>query len=123
MSDLGTFGIPDSSLPIGEFTDEKGKRSSVRLNSIWFRWVTRISQLNAEKNIEPLTVGTSPWTYTADTIGHLALQGGTISQRTLTRGSVSLNTDSNMIPVAAGDTVTVTYSVLPTAKFVPGARA
>ena len=50
--------------------------------------------------------------------------GGTVSSIVLTRSGVSITCQPDQfIPMAAGDTVTVTYSSAPTMTFVPSARA
>jgi hypothetical protein len=55
---------------------------------------------------------------------HIFVAGGTVSAISLGRSGVALACPSNIfIPVAANDTVTVTYSVLPTMTFIPSARA
>ena len=122
-SNLGNLGVPNPQLPIGSVPDGKGGTLSVRLDNIWHRFLTRLSQLSAEKPIVALTVGASPWAWTADTIGHINVVGGTVSLRTLTRGITTNVTGAQLIPVAAGDIVTITYSVAPQASFIPGARA
>lgn len=120
---LGTFGIPAPNLPLGTAPSRDGMLRPVAIDNMWYRFLARLSQLSAEKPIVDVTVGASPFTYTADTIGHLNIQGGTISTRTLTRGSKTINFTTSMVPVVAGDVVTITYSVVPTLSFVPGARA
>ena len=111
-----TFGLPGSQLAV----DVK----SGGWVSAWYQWAVRISQLSAEQPIEPLTVTASPYVYTASTIGNVFVSGGTVSSIVLTRSGVSLTVPENIfIPVTANDTVTVTYSGLPTATFVPSARA
>lgn len=117
MADNPTFGLPTPQL--SAIDAKTGKWINA-----WYQWVVRISQLSAERPIEPVTVGASPFVYTAYTIGDLWVAGGTVSAVTLTRGGVSLTVATNrFIPVAANDQVTVTYSVLPTVTFVPSARA
>ena len=124
MSNLGNLGIPNPQLPVGVAPDGKGGTVPVRLSDLWYRFLTRLSQLSAESALRDVSVGASPWSFTADTIGHLNLIGGTISQVLLTRGSNStVVTGSRLVPVAAGDVVTTTYTVAPTASFIPGARA
>jgi hypothetical protein len=117
MANNPTFGLPSPTLPI---TDPK----TGVIASVWYQFLTRLQQLTPERAIAPITVGASPYTYTASTIGSLLITGGTVSTVVLTRGGVSVTTRSTIfIPMAAGDTVTVTYSVLPTITFVPSARA
>lgn len=124
MSNLGNLGIPNPQLPIGSFQDKDGTSRSILLGHMWYRFLTRLAQLSAERPIAAVALGLSPFSYTADTIGHLSVIGGTVSARTLTRGNVTINLGTaQLIPMAAGDVVTITYSVAPTISFIPGARA
>lgn len=112
-----TFGLPSNTLPIAD------PQTGI-LASIWYQFFVRLSQLSAEQPIQPLTVTASPFVYTASTIGNVFVSGGTVSSIVLARSGVTLTcTESIFIPVAANDTVTVTYSGLPTMTFVPSARA
>jgi hypothetical protein len=67
----------------------------------------------------PLTVGASPWQYTAPARGALALAGGTVSIIAVNRGAFSMNTGvtSGMVQVSAGDLVIVSYSVVPSSVY------
>lgn len=69
-----------------------------------------------------VTVGASPFSFTAGSFGYLAVSGGTVSGITITRGTTVIPTGqtSGMIPVANMDVVTITYSGLPTVNFIPG---
>jgi hypothetical protein len=111
-----TFGLPATQQAVDQETGA--------WESFWYQWVVRISQLSAERPIAPVTVGASPFVYTASTIGNIFVSGGTVSSIVLKRSGVSLTVPENIfIPVAADDTVTVTYTGLPTMTFVPSARA
>ncbi len=66
-----------------------------------------------------ITVGASPYVYTATTRGAVAVSGGTVSAASLTRGSAVTLPIAGLFPVSAGDTITVTYTVAPTMTFVP----
>lgn len=112
-----TFGLPSQTLPIND-------AKSGLLASIWYQFFVRIAQLSAEQPISTVTPGASPYTYTASTIGHLIVTNGSGLTIILARGSGSTTCQSGVfIPMAANDTVTVTYSVAPTIKFIPSARA
>lgn len=112
-----TFGLPSPQLA---FTNPK----TGIVSSVWYQFLTRLQQLSAERQIAPLTVGASPFVYTASTIGNVFVSGGTVSSIVLGRSNVNLAVPSGIfVPVAADDTVTVTYTVLPTMTFVPSARA
>lgn len=111
-----TFGLPDPSVPM------VGKEG--RLADVWYRGLVRLAQLSAERPIAPVSVGASPFTFTATTIGDLLVRGGTVSAVTLVRGDDSLVCPvSGFVPMAANDSIVITYSVLPTVTFVPRARA
>lgn len=72
--------------------------------------------------IAAITVGASPYAYTAPAAGMVVVSGGTVSAITLKRGApaaISVGETSGIIPVSAGDIVSTTYSVLPTMSFVP----
>lgn len=117
MSSQQGFGTPSPTLPVSA-------PNTGLVASIWYQWFTRISQLSAERPFEPLTVLASPFVYTAYTIGNVIVQGGTVSSIVLTRDGVSVTCGEGVfIPVAANDTLTITYSVLPSITFIPSARA
>jgi hypothetical protein len=112
-----TFGLPSRLLRLV-------KPDSGLPDETWYQFLVRLAQLSAERPIDPVSVGASPFVYTASTIGHIFVAGGTVSAISLERSGVALACPSNtFIPVAANDTVTVTYSVLPTMTFIPSARA
>ncbi|CAJ8797178.1 Uncharacterised protein [Burkholderia pseudomallei] len=72
--------------------------------------------------IAAVTVGASPFAYTATSAGMVVISGGTVSAVTLKRGSpaaISVGETSGVVPVSAGDIVSVTYSAAPTMSFVP----
>jgi hypothetical protein len=97
---------------------------SGKLASVWYQFLTRLAQLTAESPMTSPTVGASPLTFTATTIGHLFITGGTVSSVVLTRSGTSITCQTgHFIPMAAGDQVTITYTVAPTLTFVPSARA
>lgn len=111
-----TFGLPDPSIAFVD--DEK------TITPEWYQLLVRLAQLSAERAIAAVSPGASPFTYTATTIGDLLVRSGTVSAVTLVRGNVSVVCPtSGFIPMAANDSVIITYSVLPTVTFVPRARA
>lgn len=112
-----TFGPPSPVLPA---TDPK----TGKLANTWYMFLVRLAQLTAESPMVAPAVGASPFTFTAGTIGHMFATGGTVSSIVLTRSGTSIACQANQfIPMAAGDTITVTYTVAPTMTFVPSARA
>lgn len=57
--------------------------------------------------------------FTPNVNGTLIITGGTISNISLMRGTVTINlTGERIIPVSLNDTVSITYSVAPTVQFL-----
>lgn len=66
-----------------------------------------------------VTVGASPFDYTASQTGTLVISGGTVSSITLTRSGSTVTWPTNAVPMTNGDVTEITYSVPPTVNFVP----
>lgn len=91
-----------------------------RILAPWDSYLQQFTQ--APPNYQPLTVGASPFAYTAKEPGNLAITGGTVTGLALIRGeaSIILGAGTNkIIPMSINDIVNVVYSVLPTIQFVP----
>lgn len=117
MTSSPTFGVPSPVLPA---TDPK----TGKFANTWYQFLARLAQLTAESPMTQPAVGASPYTFTASTIGNAFLTGGTVSGIVLTRSNVSIACQPDQfIPMAAGDTLTVTHTGAPTLTFVPSARA
>lgn len=73
--------------------------------------------------IASITVGASPFSYTAPAAGTVTIEGGTVSAVTLKRGTpaaISVGSATGLlVPVSAGDIIATTYSAAPTMNFVP----
>lgn len=88
-------------------------------------WVQYLQQFTiAPPAFMDISVGSSPFEYQAKEPGNIFISGGTSSGITLTRGVDTIivapsTANPRMIPVAVDDIVEVTYSVLPTMKFIP----
>ena len=68
-----------------------------------------------------VTVGASPFAYTAPSAGSVCVSGGAITSVTLARGGVTVYTSglaADQVVVRAGDVVTVTYTTAPTMYFL-----
>lgn len=67
-----------------------------------------------------ITVGASPYTYTPTNSGIVVVTGGTVSQLDYGRQGAftSLGITAGVIPVKAGDSLRITYTVAPTATFI-----
>ena len=65
-----------------------------------------------------VTLGNSPASWTAPVAGTLYLAAGTVTVIAITRNGASTTTGllAGTFRLRAGDTVTVTYSVIPTTK-------
>lgn len=97
---------------IQKFTDKAGQ-----ILKPWIQYLQQFTQ--APPNIINLTVSSSPFSYTAKETGFVYIIGGSVSAINLIRGSISIVVTGSLIPTAVNDTVQVTYSVLPTIKFIP----
>ena len=66
--------------------------------------------------------GVSPFSYVAPVGGTVIVTGGTVSKIEVSRDGVTFfvtGQTSGMFPLSMGDTLRVTYSVVPTATFLP----
>lgn len=72
--------------------------------------------------ISSVTVGASPFSHIANSAGHIAVTGGTVSSISLKRGGTTIATGliAGVFVEGIGDTITVTYTAAPTMNFVPG---
>lgn len=70
---------------------------------------------------EVVTVGVSPYTYSAANDGVLVIEGGTVSQVDYVRNgtTVLLGIVAGSVPVLFGDSVIITHAGAPTATFLP----
>jgi len=84
-------------------------------------WIQYLAQFTtAPPNIKDVDVDASPSSYVAQEPGTIHIIGGTVSAIALIRGLITLDvTGSRLIPVGIMDTVRVTYTVVPTIKFIP----
>ena len=67
----------------------------------------------------PVILDSNPFNYTPNQNGNVHIDGGTVLNVSLVRGSDTLNvTGQKLIPVGIGDTIRITYAVAPTVKFL-----
>ncbi len=86
--------------------------------SPWNSYLQQFTQ--APPKFLAIIVGVSPFSYTAKEPGYVSIAGGVVSAITLTRGSVSIDvTGVKLIPVSIDDIIKITYTGLPTVKFIP----
>lgn len=71
--------------------------------------------------LQTITVGASPFTYTAPANGTVIVNGGTVSIVAFVRDGnvVGTGVTAGMFPVSIGDAIRVTYSATPNVRFVP----
>lgn len=84
----------------------------------WYRFFNTLSQSNQAP--AGITVGASPFSYTAPQAGVVLVSGGTVTLIEYGRGGVFTNigTIAGAIPVSQGDVIRVTYTMLPAMTFV-----
>ena len=84
-------------------------------------WAQFFAQLVGQPQpIAPVAIGKSPFSFTASQKGTISVTGGTVSATQLTRARVTINVLSQLIPMAQGDTIVLTYTVAPSLNFIPG---
>jgi hypothetical protein len=72
---------------------------------------------------EAITVGASPFTYTAVHPGMMLIIGGTVSAVGLIRGRITIAATglvAGFFPMAAKDQLVTTYTGVPTMWYIPG---
>jgi hypothetical protein len=85
----------------------------------WWQFFNLLAPVQPAKE-SSITVGASPFAYTAQNNGHVVVTGGTVSAISLTRVSVhATGLTAGLVPVGNKDVVTVTYSAAPTMTFIP----
>lgn len=87
------------------------------LASPWNFYLQQFTQ--APPNITDVVVGPSPFIYQAKEPGSAFVDGGTITAIALRRGQLTVNvTGQKLIPLAINDELLISYTVLPTVKFL-----
>ena len=78
-----------------------------------------IDQTATPLSVSAVTVGASPFDYTATRDGFVSIVGGTVSAVAYVREGVSTSLGVvAVVPVKRGDTVRITYTVAPTVVLV-----
>lgn len=103
--------IPRSDNPVA---DDNGN-----ITPAWFRFLASLVKQPAPS--QSVTVGASPFSYPANSSGSLIVQGGTVSNVSVIRGTSTINVGATygIFPASTGDVFKVTYSVAPTMTFLP----
>lgn len=86
----------------------------------WYRWM-HDTEVGTPPSAEAfVTVTASPFSYQATVKGFLIVTGGTVSQIQFTRSNTyATGQTSGTFPLSVADTITITYSGVPTVTFVP----
>ena len=91
-----------------------------KLGKVIKPWNRYLQQFTQEPPPFILLSGASPFSYIAKEPGYLIIEAGTITALHLIRGTDNIDlTGQKIVPVSINDSVIVTYSVLPTLRFVP----
>ena len=87
------------------------------MRDIWFA----LPSLLMRGSAQVVTLGASPYVFTAPGNGAIAVSGGTASLIEYGRSGayVGIGVLAGMIPVSKGDTVRVTYVTVPSMTFFP----
>lgn len=110
---MNTLPVPNLTAPL---VNKLGK-----LIPPWNSWFQQFSQ--PAPAVVNVTVGASTFSYTANSNGSLIVSGGNVSDISLIRGTTTIQVATStanpvIIPISIGDTVEITYSVLPTVQFL-----
>lgn len=75
----------------------------------------------AAQPVAAITVGVSPFTYTAPFNGAVSVSGGTVSAIAVIRqgATVATGMTAGLIPLSRLDQIRITYAVIPVAVFLP----
>lgn len=92
------------------------------LERTWYQFFADVWKGRPQGAVSTVTVGTSPFTYQVTSKGFIIVQGGTVSLIQFTRdGITNYNTGltNGCIPLSEGDSVIVTYSIIPHMRWIP----
>jgi hypothetical protein len=93
-----------------------------KVTEAWYSFLALLASLTATP-VVPVAVGASPFSYEASSIGFLSVAAGAVTSVVLQRGGETVSCPtSGLVPVAAGDSVTVTFTGAPTVNFIPAPR-
>lgn len=103
--------VPTYTTPVSE----KGNTTTS-----YYRFLHDINIGNPPAAEASITVGASPFSYTAPRGGVVIVYGGSVSVVSFTRvGTYTTGQTQGMFTLGAGDILTVTYSGAPTMTFAP----
>jgi hypothetical protein len=88
----------------------------------WYFFWAGLYQGLAPANVEGITVGTSPYSYSAIVKGSVIVQGGTVSLIEFTRDGINwydVGATAGMFYLNAADQLRTTYTGVPAITFIP----
>jgi hypothetical protein len=88
----------------------------------WYFFWSGLFRGLAPGNVEPVTVGASPYVYSATKRGSMVVSGGTVTLIEFSRDGVTFydaGTTAGMFQLNAADQLRVTHAGAPTMTFVP----
>ncbi len=91
-------------------------------SSPWYKYFSALFVGKPPGAESTVTIGTSPYTYTATQRGFLIVQGGTVSLVQWSRGGVTNHTTGvtqGCFPLSQGDSLIITYTGAPNLTFAP----
>lgn len=102
---------------------QTGKQKADPTTRGWYTFWAGLFSGQPTGPVAAVSIGPSPFTYTAPAGGSVIVQGGTTTQIQFTRGDGNfyvVGTTAGMFPLSQGDSLVITYSVgPPTIVFVP----
>jgi hypothetical protein len=91
-------------------------------NKQWYFFLQGLWKGTPPASESAVTVTTSPMTYVATQRGFMVLSGGTVSAIAFSRNGTTFYTSGEVagsFPLSNGDSLRVTYTVVPTMTFFP----
>ena len=117
---MSTITIPGARVNVVSTDPNTGVTTFDKSWSAFFQAIA--AQLTAKPGApSAMAVGASPAAFTASTAGTAVVAGGTVTDMTLTRGTAvtDLGATGSLVPMSAGDVLTITYTAAPAVTFVP----
>jgi hypothetical protein len=95
--------------------------NNARTTSAWYRWFQDVDLGVPPSSELPITVGASPFIYTAAQKGGVIVNGGTVTSISVSRSGTFYATGltQGLTYVAANDQLRVVYTGAPTMVFLP----
>jgi hypothetical protein len=96
-------------------------KSGEKTTSSWYRWFQDIDLGVPPSSEIPITVGSSPFTFSPKMKGGVIVSGGTVTSISIARAGPSYPTGQTqgLFTLAANDLLQVSFSVVPTMVFMP----